>query len=203
MIKHKIQLNEQGNRHPRARRTCVVPAGVNHRAPNRGQPSARGAASRLLGFWPICVRLTCRSHVSKIEISKNLQIFTTEITQYCNCSIYCLAKRQTKIFAKRSHRPSTPCSEEMRNLTNQRMKKIARQLSTKQNFKKFAKRSRHPSSPCSENQVCFVVIEMLKDQERKSLQENHGTISRCSEIELHCKEFLPSLHSLIKKSSLL
>ena len=56
--------NKQGNRHPRARRTCLVPAGVNHRAPNRGKPLARGAASRLLGFWLICIRLTCRSPIS-------------------------------------------------------------------------------------------------------------------------------------------
>ena len=63
----------QGNRHPRARRRGVLPAGVNHRAPDRGQPSARGAASRfgqpsargaalrLSGLWPIWVIVTGRS----------------------------------------------------------------------------------------------------------------------------------------------
>ena len=75
MQQQLLDRNKQGNRHPRARRTGVVPAGVNHRAPDQGQPSARraasrlgqplarGAASRLSGLWPIWVRLTCRSPV--------------------------------------------------------------------------------------------------------------------------------------------
>ena len=44
-----LQLCKQGNRHPRARRTGLVPAGVNHRALDRAYPSARLAAPQPFG----------------------------------------------------------------------------------------------------------------------------------------------------------